>query len=202
MSPEHRGAKQRRLSPGHHCSSSGMNLFSTVRPSGDTVANRHELCLRWSYGDSPLSDGVSRRRAGIALTIAGPSTVCNSGSRWTMKHRGFAVLLPWPAVVTPRLCRRFPRQNCSASGCTSRATQECMVAVEHTVINFCPKPGMVHSTIGKIWTVSKFIPVCPGLTAANCRGVHRDIVNEALLRLWKFTLISIDSMIVIYMVVF
>jgi len=44
----HRGAKQRRLSPWHHRSSSGMNRISTVRPPGDTVANRHELCQRWS----------------------------------------------------------------------------------------------------------------------------------------------------------
>ena len=50
-----RGAKQRRLSPGHHLSSSGMNRISTVKPPGDTVANRHELCLWWSYGVSRLS---------------------------------------------------------------------------------------------------------------------------------------------------
>jgi len=43
----HRDAKQRRLIPGHHCRSSGTNRISTVRPPGKTVANRHELCLRW-----------------------------------------------------------------------------------------------------------------------------------------------------------
>ena len=57
----HRAAKQRRLVLGHHCSSSGINLISTVRPPGETVANRHEL---WWYGDSRLGHGVSRRRAG------------------------------------------------------------------------------------------------------------------------------------------
>ena len=62
----HRGAIQRRLIPEHHRSSSGMNRISTVRPQGDTIANRHELCPRWRYGDSRLSHGVSRRRAGKA----------------------------------------------------------------------------------------------------------------------------------------
>ena len=37
-------------------------------------------------------------------------------------------------------------------------------------------------------------------TAGNHRGVHWDSVNEALIRLWKITLICCDSMIVIYMV--
>ena len=55
----HRVAKQR-LFPGHHRSSSGMNHISTVRPSGKTVANRHELCPRWRYGDSRLGHGVSQ----------------------------------------------------------------------------------------------------------------------------------------------
>ena len=36
----HRGAKQRRLSPGHLRSSSGINRISTVRLPGDTVPNR------------------------------------------------------------------------------------------------------------------------------------------------------------------
>ena len=77
----HRGAKQRRLSPGHHRNSSDMNRISTVRPPGDTVANRHELCPWRGYGDSRLSHGVSRRRAGVAPTLAGRTTVCNGGSR-------------------------------------------------------------------------------------------------------------------------
>ena len=79
-----------------------MNLFSTVRPTGDTVANRHELCLHWSYGDSPLSDGVSQRRAGIAPTIAGPTTVCNGGSRWT------AVKLRWSYGMTTEQASAHP----------------------------------------------------------------------------------------------
>ena len=43
----YRGAKQRRLLPGHHRSFSGMNRFSTVRPPGETVVNRHEICPKW-----------------------------------------------------------------------------------------------------------------------------------------------------------
>jgi len=58
----HRAAKQRRLFPGHHRSSSGLNRIFTVRPPGETVANQHELCPRWRYGDSRLGHGVSRRR--------------------------------------------------------------------------------------------------------------------------------------------
>jgi len=77
-----RAAKQRRLIPGHHRSSSGMNRISTVRPPGETVANRHELCPRWRYGDSRLGHGVSRRRAGVAPTLAGRTTVWHGSSRW------------------------------------------------------------------------------------------------------------------------
>jgi len=62
----HRGAKQRRLFPGHPRSSSGMNRIFNFRPPGDTVASRHKLCPRWRYGDSRLGHGVSRRRTGIA----------------------------------------------------------------------------------------------------------------------------------------
>ena len=47
----HRAAKQHRLIPGHHRSYSGLNRIFTVRPPGETVANRHELCPRWRYGD-------------------------------------------------------------------------------------------------------------------------------------------------------
>jgi len=72
----HRAEKQRRLIPGHHRSSSGMNRNSTVKPPGETVANRHELCPRWRYSDSRLGHGVSRRRAGVAPTLAGRTTVC------------------------------------------------------------------------------------------------------------------------------
>jgi len=78
----HRAAKQRRLIPGHYCSSSGMNRISTVRPPGETVANGHELCPRWRYGDSRLGHGVSRRRAGVCQTLTGRTTVCHVSSRW------------------------------------------------------------------------------------------------------------------------
>ena len=71
----HRAAKQRRLIPGHHRSSFGMTCISTLRPRGETVANRHELCLRWRYGDSRLGHGVLRRTAGVAPTLAGRTTV-------------------------------------------------------------------------------------------------------------------------------
>ena len=45
----HRAEKQRRLIPRHQRSSSGMNRISTVRPPGETVANRYELCTQWRY---------------------------------------------------------------------------------------------------------------------------------------------------------
>jgi len=61
------GCETTPVSPGHHRTSSGMNRISTVKPPGDTVANRHELCPRWSYGDSRLSHGVSRRRVEVQL---------------------------------------------------------------------------------------------------------------------------------------
>ena len=57
----HRAAIQRRLIPGHHRSSSDMKRISTVRPPGETVANRHELCPRWRYFDSCRSNyGLAR----------------------------------------------------------------------------------------------------------------------------------------------
>ena len=78
----HRDAIQRRLIPGRHRSSSGMNRISTVRPPGDTVANWHELCPLWRYGDSLLGHGVSRRRAGVAPVLA-DSCRSNYGlARW------------------------------------------------------------------------------------------------------------------------
>jgi len=89
------------------------------------------------------------------------------------KHRGFAVLLPWHAVVTPRLCGRFPGQNRgvsgrtgthrSASGATPGIHRRKTVALPgQTVINFWPKPGLVRSTAGNIWTHSNSFPVRPG----------------------------------------
>jgi len=75
LTATHRAARQRRLIPGHHRRSSGMNRISTVRPPGETVANQQELCPRWRYGDSQLGHGVSRRRAGVAPTLAGRTTV-------------------------------------------------------------------------------------------------------------------------------
>jgi len=55
----HWAAKQHRLIPGHHCSSSGMNRISSVRPLGETVSNRNKLCQRWRYSDSRLEHGVT-----------------------------------------------------------------------------------------------------------------------------------------------
>jgi len=77
----YRAAKQRRLIPGRHRSSSGTNRISTVRPPGETVANRHELCPRWRYGDSRLGHGVLRRRSSVAPTLAGQTTVWHGSSR-------------------------------------------------------------------------------------------------------------------------
>jgi len=78
----HLAEKQRRLVPGHHRSSSGMTRISTVRPQGETVANRHELCPRWRYGNSRLGHGVSRRRAGVVPTLVGRTTFWHGSSRW------------------------------------------------------------------------------------------------------------------------
>ena len=64
----------------------------------------------------------------------------------------------------------------------------------------------------RVWSVAlpsymNALKIHPGLpragrlqTARTHRGVHGDSVNEALIRLWKITLICCDSMIVIYMV--
>ena len=71
----HRGAKHRRLIPGHHRGSSGLIRLSTVRPPGETAVNQHELCPRWRYGDSRFSHSLSRRRADVALTLGGRTTV-------------------------------------------------------------------------------------------------------------------------------
>jgi len=57
LTETHRVAKQRRLSPGHQRSSSGMNRISTVRTPGDNLANRHELGPRWCNGDSQNGHG-------------------------------------------------------------------------------------------------------------------------------------------------
>ena len=77
----HRDAPGCETTPGYHRSFSGINRISTVRPLVDTVANQHELCPRWSNGDPWLSHGVSRRRAGVAPTLAIRTTVCYGGSR-------------------------------------------------------------------------------------------------------------------------
>jgi len=77
----HRGENQHRLIPGHHHSSSGMNRIPSVRPPGETIANRHKLCPRWRYGNSLLGHSVSRRRAGVAPTLAGRATVWHGSSR-------------------------------------------------------------------------------------------------------------------------
>jgi len=90
----HRDAIQHRLIPVHRRSSSGMNRFSTVRPAGDTVANRHELCPRWRYGDSRLGHWVSRRRAGVVPVLADRTTVWPGGSRW------MSVKLRWSYCMT------------------------------------------------------------------------------------------------------
>jgi len=58
------------------------NSIVHVRPPGETVANRHELCPLWRYGDCRLGHGVSRRRAGVAPTLAGQTTVWHGSSRW------------------------------------------------------------------------------------------------------------------------
>jgi len=85
----HRDAKQSWLIPKHHRSSSGMNRISTVRTPGETVANRHELGLQLRCSDSRLSHDVPRRRAGVAPTRAGRTTVWHGSSRLLLSF------LPW-----------------------------------------------------------------------------------------------------------
>jgi len=89
-----RAAKQRRLIPGHHRSSSGTNRISTVRPPGELVANHHELCPRWRYYASRLGHGLSRRRAGVAPTLAGRTSV------WHGSSRCMPVMLRWSYGLT------------------------------------------------------------------------------------------------------
>jgi len=103
----HRAAKQHRLIPGHHRSYSGLNRIFTVRPPGETVANRHELCPRWRYGDSRLGHGVSRKRAGVAPTLAGRTTDWCGSSRW------MPVKLRWSNGMTTVEAgvRRFNKRN-------------------------------------------------------------------------------------------
>jgi len=103
----HWAAKQHRLIPGHHRSSSGMNRISTVRPPGETVANWHELCPRWRYSDSRLGHGVSQKRAGVAPTLAGRTTVWHDSIRW------MPVKLRWNYGMTmiEAGVRRFNNRN-------------------------------------------------------------------------------------------
>jgi len=86
----HRGAKQRRFFPRHHRSSSGLNRISTVRPPGDTVANRHEMCSWWRYGDSRFGNDVLRKRAGSCQSNYGLA-------RWQPVN---ASKIPWRYGVT------------------------------------------------------------------------------------------------------
>jgi hypothetical protein len=44
-------------------------------PPGETVVNWHGLCPRWGYGDFRFGHGVPRRRAELAATRAGQTTV-------------------------------------------------------------------------------------------------------------------------------
>jgi len=103
----HWAAKQRWLIPGHHRSSSGINRISTVGPPGETVANRHELCPRWRYSDSRLGHGVSRKRAGVAPTLSGRTTVWHDSIRW------MPVKLRWSYGMTTVEddVRRFNNRN-------------------------------------------------------------------------------------------
>jgi len=70
-----RGAKQRRLIPGHQRSSYGMIRISTV-------VNRHELCSRWRYGDYRFGHGKTRWKAGVAPSLVNRTTVWYGSSRW------------------------------------------------------------------------------------------------------------------------
>ena len=74
------------------------NSISTVRPPGETVANRHELCPQWRYGDCRLDYGISWRRAGVAPTLAGRTTVWHGSSRWIL------VKLRWSYGMTTAVC--------------------------------------------------------------------------------------------------
>jgi len=79
-------------------------------------------------------------------------------------------ILPlWSAVMSPGLCRRFPGQNRGVSERTGthRSAPGITPGMHrrkpgHTVINFCPKPGLVRSTAGNIWTHSNSVPFRPG----------------------------------------
>ena len=113
----HRAAKQRRLIPGHHRSSSDMNRISTLRSPGETVANRHELRPRWRYGDFRLGHGVSQRRAVVTPTLAGRTTVWHCSSRWMpvklrwsyTEREHERVFSSWNSLI---ICRRTVQIEC------------------------------------------------------------------------------------------
>jgi len=97
---------------------------------------------------------------------------------------GFAVLLPWLAVVTPGLCRRCPGQRRGVSGRTG--TQRSAFGATPGMYSRKPyhnwdRPWSLFSQ-NRVWSValpgmykrsqvsSRFVPVCPGPPATNCRG--------------------------------
>jgi len=57
----HPGRTGLRNNTGLFQSITGMKSISTVRPQGETVANRHELCPRWRYRESQLGHGVTEK---------------------------------------------------------------------------------------------------------------------------------------------
>ena len=82
---------------------------------------------------------------------------------------GFAVLLPGLAVLTPGLCRRCPEQSRGVSGRTGTHRSASWATpgmnrgkLGQTVITFCPKPGLVCSAAGNVWTHSKSSIIRPG----------------------------------------
>jgi len=97
---------------------------------------------------------------------------------------GFAVLLPWLAVVTPGLCRRCPGKSRGVSGRTGthRSASGATPGMyrRKLYLNW-DRPWSFFSQI-RVWSValpgknkrtqvsSRFVPVCPGPPATNCRG--------------------------------
>jgi len=56
---------------------------------------------------------------------------------------------------------------------TGNAPSQTVALPGHTVINLYPKPGLIRSTAGNIWTHSNSVPIRRLQTAGMHRGVHR-----------------------------
>ena len=98
----------------------------------------------------------------------------------TVSHRGFAVVFPGIALVTPGSVadargravayRDAPRHHVAPPGLPGSVPSQTVAYPGQTVTTLCPKPGLVCSTAGNVGTHSSSFTVRPGSPATNCRG--------------------------------